>query len=172
MLSLFDCAMGTVALRAAKNNVRIIFSQAMSNPPVFVRQSAEDIWVFVPRRKHVMHYMLLIAESAEGFAERNSENAPAYWSGWMAYSAAIVEAGIFVSGAGLAGPETATVLRFDTKGQRVQDGPFIDSKEQVGGFFIIDVPNLDAALDWARKAPITRGGSVEVRPCLPPPPRD
>ncbi|ADU15252.1 YciI family protein [Asticcacaulis excentricus] len=119
-----------------------------------------------------MNYMLLITETAEGFADRHNENAPSYWSGWMTYSAAIAEAGIFVSGAGLAGPETATVLRFDTKGQRVQDGPFIDSKEQVGGFFIIDVPHLDAALEWARKAPITRGGSVEVRPCLPPPPRD
>lgn len=118
-----------------------------------------------------MHYMLLIAESEAGFADRDNENAGPYWGGWMAYSKAVAEAGIFISGAGLTPPSAATVIRFEGAAQRVEDGPFIDTKEQIGGFFVIDVPDLDAALEWARRAPITKGGSVEIRPCLPPPPQ-
>jgi hypothetical protein len=50
----------------------------------------------------------------------------------------------------------------------VQDGPFADSKEQLGGFFIINVPDLDTALEWAARYPAGEGGGVEVRPNLPP----
>jgi hypothetical protein len=50
----------------------------------------------------------------------------------------------------------------------VQDGPFADTKEALGGYFVIDVPGLDAALEWAAKAPCVNDGSVEIRPVLPP----
>lgn len=62
-------------------------------------------------------------------------------------------------------PSSATTtLRQDAEGLRVQDGPFADTKERLGGTFVIDVPDLDAAIGWARKAPSVSWGAVEIRP--------
>lgn len=117
-----------------------------------------------------MNYMLLIREGAEDFAKRdNPAEAPAYWASWSAYSQAVAQAGIFVSGAGLLPPATATTVRVAADRRDVQDGPYADAKEQMAGFFVIDVPDLDVALAWAGRAPISALGSVEVRPVLPPP---
>ena len=71
-------------------------------------------------------------------------------------------------GDGLQGPHAATTLRVRQGARTVEDGPFADSKEQLGGYFVIDVPDLDTALDWAAQAPCALTGSVEVRPVLPP----
>ena len=65
------------------------------------------------------------------------------------------------------GPHAATTLRLRDGQRVVEDGPFADTKEQLGGYFVIEVPDLDAALDWAAKAPSARTASVEVRPILP-----
>ena len=73
-------------------------------------------------------------------------------------------AGIVKSGAGLEPPSTATSLRIQGGKRRVQDGPFADAKEQLGGFYVIDVPDLDTALEWAARAPCATTGGVEVRP--------
>lgn len=114
-----------------------------------------------------MHYMLTMFEVDADFAVRNDpEKADAYWGAWVAYSAAIQQAGIFVSGAALQPPQTATTVRVRGGKTQVQDGPFADTKEQLAGFFVIDVPNLDAALEWASKSPAALSASVEVRPCL------
>lgn len=119
-----------------------------------------------------MHYALLIREDASDFEKReNATEAGPYWASWSAYSQAIAQAGIFVSGAGLMPPAMATTVRIGDGSRDVQDGPFADAKEQLGGFFVIDVANLDLALNWAARAPISRHGSVEVRPVLPPPPQ-
>ncbi|MEZ4462869.1 MAG: YciI family protein [bacterium] len=113
-----------------------------------------------------MHYMLMMYETPDAFAQRQGQNAGEYWGAWSAYSAAIVEAGIFVSGNGLPSAESSTSLRFTESGKSVQDGPFADSREQLGGYFIIDVPDLDTALEWAGRSPSLPGGGVEVRPVL------
>lgn len=119
-----------------------------------------------------MHYALLIREDASDFAKRdNAQESGPYWAGWSAYSQAIVQAGLFVSGAGLLPPAAATTVRLGEGTRDVQDGPFADAKEQLAGFFVIDVADLDAAIGWAARAPISRLGSVEVRPVLPPPPQ-
>ena len=73
----------------------------------------------------------------------------------------------FTRRAGLEPPAAATSLRQRDGGRLVQDGPFADTKEQLGGFFIIDVPDLDAALEWAARYPAGPAGGVEVRPNLP-----
>jgi len=70
-----------------------------------------------------------------------------------------------VSGAGLHPPETATTLRWQGGEMLVQDGPITETKEQLGGFFIIDVPDLDTSLEWAARCP---KNTVEVRPNIPP----
>lgn len=112
-----------------------------------------------------MEYALLMYEGAEDFALREDpERAEAYWASWAAYSAAIAEAGIMRGGAGLLPPAVATTVRGGSL--TVQDGPFADSKEHLGGFFVVDVPDLDQALAWAAKAPVSSTGSVEVRPTL------
>ncbi|AQA23878.1 YCII-related domain protein [Rhodococcus sp. MTM3W5.2] len=84
----------------------------------------------------------------------------------MVYDKQVSEAGIFVSGESLADLTTATAVRVGPDGQRtVTDGPFAESREVLGGFYVIDVPNLDVALDWAARCPGARGGgSVVVRP--------
>ncbi len=83
----------------------------------------------------------------------------------------MAQAGVIVKGDGLQGPHTSTTLRVRDGSRRVQDGPFADTKEQLGGYFVIEVPDLDAALAWAAKAPCVHDGSVEIRPVLPMPPR-
>ncbi|MEM1180863.1 MAG: YciI family protein [Acidobacteriota bacterium] len=112
-----------------------------------------------------MKYALMIHETPEELARREGDEAPAYWAAWSAFSRAIEEAGVGVGGAGLLPPSTATTVRLLADGKQVQDGPFADSKEQLGGFYLIDVPDLDSALEWASRIPAA-GGAVEVRPLM------
>jgi hypothetical protein len=90
--------------------------------------------------------------------------AVAYHAGWMAYVSAIRQSGHVRSGAGLQGAATATTVKVEGGKRHVQDGPFADTKEQLGGFFVIDVPDLDAAIAWAERCPGAKTGIVEVRP--------
>jgi hypothetical protein len=116
-----------------------------------------------------MQYMLMLNETAAEFARRTDpQETQAYWGGWNAFIGAMAQAGVIVKGDGLQGPMLATTVRVIDGKRQVQDGPFAETKEQLGGYFVIDVPDLDAALDWAAKAPCALTGSVEVRPVLPP----
>ena len=118
-----------------------------------------------------MQFMLIMNETA---AERDKRNDPAvagdYWGAWTAFVGEIQQAGIVVNGDGLQPPHTATTVRIIDGKRVVQDGPFADTKEQLGGYFTIDVPDRDTALAWAAKSPAASGGSVEVRPIMLPPP--
>jgi hypothetical protein len=117
-----------------------------------------------------MQYMLIFTEPATEFARRNDPaEAGAYWGGWNAYIGAMAQAGIIVNGDGLQPPETATTVRIRNGKRLVQDGPFADAKEQLGGYFVVEVPDLDTALEWAARAPSASTGAVEVRPVMPPP---
>ena len=119
-----------------------------------------------------MNYTFLIYESPADFALRTDpQKKDAYWAQWPAYTKALKDAGVFVGGSGLQLPETATTLKMRDGQRRVQDGPYADTKEQLGGYFVIDVPNLDAALDWAARIPVGSGGVIEVRPNLVPGPK-
>jgi hypothetical protein len=89
----------------------------------------------------------------------------------MAYAQAVRVSGTFGGGAGLEMPATAATLRIRDGKRQVEDGPYADAKEQLGGFFIIDVPTMEAALEWAARSPAAAHGSIEVRPVLPPPPQ-
>jgi hypothetical protein len=116
-----------------------------------------------------MQYMIVFAETDADFAKRNDpKEAPAYWGAWSAYVGAVQASGTVVSGAGLQGPETGTVVRVRNGKRHVQDGPYADTREHLAGFFVIDVPSLDVALDWAARAPSSATGSTHVRPVLPP----
>ncbi|HEX3319685.1 MAG TPA: YciI family protein [Terriglobales bacterium] len=112
-----------------------------------------------------MQFALLIYESQEAFASRKSDDS--YTGAWRAYHKAIVEAGIFVGGDPLELPETGTTIRIRDGNRRVQDGPYADAKEQLGGFTILELPSLDEALQWAARCPAASYGAVEVRPLAP-----
>jgi hypothetical protein len=115
-----------------------------------------------------MDYMLMFYQASDDFAMRaDPARSAAYSAGWMAYVQAVYAAGIVKSGDGLQPPQAATTLRLVDGKRRVQDGPFAESKEQLGGFFVIDVADLDTALAWAARAPCAATGGVEVRPTLP-----
>ena len=114
-----------------------------------------------------MQFALLIFESQEAFAARSNNESDRYVGAWRAYYKALVEAGIYVGGDPLEVPETGTTVRLKEGKRRVQDGPFADTKEQLGGFTILELPSLDAALDWAARCPAASAGAVEVRPLAP-----
>jgi len=116
-----------------------------------------------------MKYMLLATEKQEDFDRRTHPvEGRAHVGAWKAYTEALQKAGILVSGAGLQPPQTATTVRVRDGKRQIQDGPFAETKELLGGFLIIDVPNLDDALEWAARSPAAAYASVEVRPVLPP----
>ncbi|WP_207454453.1 YciI family protein [Herbiconiux sp. SYSU D00978] len=83
---------------------------------------------------------------------------------FAAYTAALQGAGALIAAEVLQPSTSSTTLRQVDGELRIQDGPFADTKEQLGGTVVIDVPDLDAALDWARQAPNIAWGAVEVRP--------
>jgi hypothetical protein len=120
------------------------------------------------RKDEPMHYSLLFYQTPEVFVARDDpEKRKAFHAAFVPYMKAMRDAGIVVAGAGLEKPETASSIRLGNGGHRVQDGPFADTKEQLAGFFIIDVPDLDTALKWASRYPAEPGFGVEVRPNLP-----
>jgi hypothetical protein len=115
-----------------------------------------------------MQYAILIYENDADFSARtDKERQASYWAGWRAYVQALTDAGIKQGGAPLQGAQTGTTVRVNGRGRQVQDGPYADTKEQLGGFFLIDVADLSAALDWAARCPAAASGAVEVRPVLP-----
>jgi hypothetical protein len=119
-----------------------------------------------------MNFTILIYDNPAGFALRTDpKKSKAYWTAWPAYGQALRDAGVFVTGAALQPHDTATTVRLLDGNRQVQDGPYADSKEQLGGIYIIDVPNLDAALEWAARMPASPGSVVEVRPNVPVPGR-
>ena len=117
-----------------------------------------------------MNYAILIYETSADFVARTDpKNQKVYFNSWIPYLKALKDAGVFVAGSGLQPPETATTMRFLNDQRLVQDGPYAITKEQLGGFFIITVPDLDTALEWAARLPRTPGRVLEVRPALQPP---
>ena len=85
---------------------------------------------------------------------------------WMAYGEELRTAGAMVAGDALHPTTAATTVRERSGDRLVTDGPFAETKEQLGGYYLIDVPDLDQALAWAAKMPNIQRGSVEVRPVV------
>lgn len=116
-----------------------------------------------------MQYMLMIYEDETIYGpDKNNAVLQEMVAKHMAFARDLGPAR--VGGAGLAGAVTATTVRTQAGAQggakTIHDGPFAEAREQLGGFYLIDVPDLDAALAIAKRVPITEGGAVEVRPLL------
>jgi hypothetical protein len=145
------------------------FSQNLSKWPILVRHTFKRAKALkiVPIGEILMQFALLIYELPEAFAARKSDGTDSYTGAWRAYHKALVESGSYLAGDPLEVPETGTTVRLKEGKRRVQDGPFADTKEQLGGFIILELPSLDAALDWAARCPTAATGAVEVRPLAP-----
>ncbi len=110
-----------------------------------------------------MKYALLVYQSQEHFDQRDDKAAVA---AGMAYAEALQAAGVFVAGAGLDSPKNATTVTVREGKRHVHDGPYAETKEFLAGFGIIDVPDLDAALEWAARHPSAAFATIEVRPVI------
>ena len=107
-------------------------------------------------------YMMLIYTPAEGGP--TPEQLQADTPRWNAYTESLSAAGVMVAGDALEGVETATTVSERNSETVLTDGPFAETKEVLAGYYLIDVPDLDAALKWAAKIPAASYGSIEVRP--------
>ena len=118
-----------------------------------------------------MEYLLLALESEDDFAAREDlARAPQYWQAWQGYLEALTASGVLRGAGGLTPPGAAATLRLREGRRLVQDGPYAETKEQLGGYFVVDVADVDDAMAWAARCPSAGSGSVEVRPLLAAPP--
>jgi hypothetical protein len=113
-----------------------------------------------------MKYLLTLWGDESRFAEMTPEQLQENMKLWDAFTTEATEAGVHLGGEGLEPSSTATTVRIKESGEPVvTDGPFAETKEQLGGFYLLDCRDLDDALAWAKKIPL-RGGTVEVRPVM------
>jgi hypothetical protein len=107
---------------------------------------------------------MLIYENPTDFTRRDpSVENDAYAGAWREYHQALLKAGVFVTGHPLDVPPAGKTIRVRDNARQVQDGPYASTKEQLGGFTILDVPSFDAAMEWAARCPAASYGAVEVR---------
>ena len=111
-----------------------------------------------------MKYMLLIHSPEAFYKSASKADIEQSMAAYMAYTEAMKKAGVMLAGDRLQPVATATTVRVTNGKTAVLDGPYAETKEQLGGYYIIDVPDLDAALSWAARCPGASRGAIEVRP--------
>lgn len=111
-----------------------------------------------------MRYTLFLHYPELGPGELSEEMMEAGKAAFHAYTDALDAAGVLISAEVLQPSTRTTRLTLADGTPRIQDGPYVDSREQIGGTFVIDVPDLDAALAWAEKCPAAQWGTIEIRP--------
>ena len=114
-----------------------------------------------------MQYLLMIYSNEAGMQSAPKEALTQMSAAYAAYTEAMAKAGILQGGNRLRPTSEATTVRVKNGKTEVLDGPYADTKEQLAGYFMIDVPDLDAALSWAARCPGASTGALEVRPIWP-----
>ncbi len=114
-----------------------------------------------------MQYLLMIYGNEAGMASAPPEGATQMMAAYAAYTEAMKQAGVIRGGERLRPTSEATAVRVKGGKTEVLDGPYAETKEQLGGFYLIDAPDLDAALSWAARCPGAATGTMEVRPIWP-----
>jgi len=114
-----------------------------------------------------MQYLLMIYGDEGGWEKMTPEEQQRGGAAYIAYTQALVGAGVLKGSNRLRPTSTATTVRAKDGKTQVLDGPYADTKEQLGGYYLIDVPDLDAALSWAGRCPAVGHGAVEVRAVWP-----
>lgn len=113
-----------------------------------------------------MHYLLLIYSEESAASRMSREDGMALMGAYMAYTHALREAGVLISGEPLQPTASATSVRVRNGKTELIDGPFAETKEQLGGYYLIDVADADEALHWAARCPGAEHGTLEVRPIM------
>jgi hypothetical protein len=113
----------------------------------------------------VKYMMLIYTPDADG-SDWSPEEQQAELARWFAYSDEMAKAGVMLAGDALQPTSTATCVRERDGKDLVTDGPFAETKEVLGGYYLMDVPSLDEAIDWARKCPASSYGTLELRPLM------
>ncbi len=111
-----------------------------------------------------MQYLLMAYVNEAGWSKLTKDQQAQGAAAYKAYTEALTKAGVLTGSNRLQGSSAATTVRIANGKTQVLDGPYADSKEQLGGYFIIDVADLDAAISWAARCPAAGHGVVEVRP--------
>jgi hypothetical protein len=113
-----------------------------------------------------MQYMLLIYARESEWAAQSDAEREAMVAEYFALTTDLREKGAFVAGDQLQFTSSATTVRVQDDEQVVTDGPFAETKEQLGGYYVIEAESLDEAIEWAARIPAARAGSIEVRPVI------
>jgi hypothetical protein len=111
-----------------------------------------------------MQYSLFFYHQDGTEAGLTEEDMEPWKAAFNAFTDSLKDAGAFVTMDALQPPRSATTITLKDGSLRVQDGPYADTKEGLGGYYVIDVPDLDAALAWAEKCPAAQWGYIEIRP--------
>jgi Uncharacterized protein conserved in bacteria len=111
-----------------------------------------------------MDYLLLLYSNEDGWTSMTPEQQQQGYAAYMAYTEALKKAGAYKASQRLLPVAAATTVRVTDGKSQVLDGPYVESKEQLGGFYLIEAPDLDAALAWAARCPGASHGTIEVRP--------
>jgi hypothetical protein len=115
-------------------------------------------------KETTMKYMLLIHTAEAAYKTATKADVEQMMAAYGAYTEAMKKAGVMVGADRLQPTASATTVRVANGKTTVLDGPYAETKEQLGGYYIVDVPDLDAALSWAARCPGASQGAVEVRP--------
>jgi hypothetical protein len=118
-------------------------------------------------QEFAMQYLFLIYGNEQAMLSASKEAAETTMAAYGAYTDAMIKAGIYVGGNRLRPTSSASSVRVNDGKSKVLDGPYADTKEQLGGYYLVDVPDLDAALSWAARCPGAAHGTIEVRPIWP-----
>lgn len=113
-----------------------------------------------------MQYMLLIYTDEEAGKTRSEEENGQIYQAYMSFTKELQDRGAMVAGDALQSTDTATTVRVQNDETLTTDGPFAETKEQLGGYYLVEADSLDEAIEWAAKIPAARHGSVEVRPVM------
>jgi hypothetical protein len=111
-----------------------------------------------------MKYLLLIYGNEASMQSASKADIDQMMAAYSAYTEAMTKAGVIVGGERLRPSASASTVRVANGKTQVLDGPYVESKEQLGGYYMIDVPDLDAAISWAARCPGASHGTMEVRP--------
>jgi hypothetical protein len=114
-----------------------------------------------------MQYLLMLYADQTAWGRMSPAEQERGVAAYGAYTQALKEAGVWVGSNRLQDTNTATTVRVADGKSQVLDGPYVDSKEQLGGYYLIEAPDLDAALGWAARCPGAGHGTIEVRPVWP-----
>jgi hypothetical protein len=113
-----------------------------------------------------MRYALLIYASEQEWANQTEEQSEAAYQEYMAFTKDIVDRGLMAGGEALQPTATATTVRVRDGETLTTDGPFAETKDQLGGFYLVDCKDLDEAIEVAARIPDVRRGSIEIRPVM------